>query len=133
MPLPPGGLIDSVTIGLHAGRSERVKAHATAHFAIGLKIASIRVVLLPSGQLYVAMPSRKVLGKCPACGHSEPVANSYCGQCGMRMRGGLQPGVRPTEDVAYPTNNAVRMELVRAVLGAYEALVEMERERGEVA
>ncbi|MEZ6013936.1 MAG: SpoVG family protein [Planctomycetota bacterium] len=93
-----------------------------------LVVRDIKVIEGPHGP-FVAMPSRRLMERCPACSGRNPLGARFCASCGapVRPRAGAPLGARRYADVCHPVNQAARAELEAVVLGEYWA----ERERSE--
>lgn len=89
---------------------------------------------------FVAMPSRKLCDKCPACRSKNHLRANFCGHCGGQLasdRASRDETGRPKlhADVAHPIDQACREYVQREVLNAYDRfLAEAEMHAGsEVA
>jgi len=127
--------ITEVRIRLVRSPDERLKAFATVTFERAFVVRDIKVVDGPSG-LFIAMPSRKLVSRCPRCGEKNHLRAKYCNGCGSRLgvtraRPGGGPGspgdgangrqrVRLHVDIAHPIHAKCREEIQKAVLEAYE-------------
>jgi len=88
--------------------------------------------------LFVAMPSRKLCDRCPACAGKNHMRARFCNDCGARLfegRGDMDDRGRPRlyADVCHPINQDARDNVQRMVLRAYEEEFARSREAGYVA
>ncbi|MFM7055625.1 MAG: septation protein SpoVG family protein, partial [Planctomycetota bacterium] len=71
---------------------------------------------------FVAMPSRKIMEKCPRCHGKNEQKARFCSHCGAPQQ--VQPisDQRPRlfADIAHPINSACRERVEKAVLVAFE-------------
>ncbi len=125
--------VTDVQVNLCANEEDRLRAYCAVVFDNAFVVHNVRVIERADG-LLVAMPSRKVTAKCSSCNFRNPVDQSYCGNCGLRLRDGdaarrTQPETKVHFDVAHPINPGCRRKIEEAVLKAYrEAL-----QRGDAA
>lgn len=115
--------ITEVRIRLVRSPDERLKAFATVTFDKAFVVRDVKVVDGPSG-LFIAMPSRKLVARCPQCKEKNHLRAKYCNGCGERLpipRAGADGGdrVRLHVDVAHPIHTRCRESIQRAVLDAY--------------
>jgi stage V sporulation protein G len=82
------------------------------------------------GGVFVAMPSRRLISRCPRCGHKNHLAASYCNHCGGR-RADAVPSPDPETghsrlhaDVCHPVTNATRLAIEGAVVAAWREAVD---------
>lgn len=87
-----------------------------------LVVRDIKVIEGAAGR-FVAMPSRKLLERCAACGGKNPVRSRFCATCGVRVAPTARApeGARRYADVCHPINQAARASLEATVLEAYQA------------
>jgi len=118
---------------------KKLRAFATLTFDECFVVRDIKIIEGTKG-LFVAMPSRRMKGPCPECGHRNVVRSRYCNQCGTSQPAGIQegdgapdPSVRQTEhkDVAHPITAGCREYIQRTVLEAYQKELSGVRTVGE--
>jgi stage V sporulation protein G len=79
---------------------------------------------------FVAMPSRKLTGRCGKCGYKNHLRSHYCNQCGVRLRGSHDlkdsesNSNRLYADIAHPINQVCRDMIQSAVLREYKLEIE---------
>lgn len=120
--------ITDVQVNLCANAEDRLKAYCAVVFDNSFVVHNVRVIEKTDG-LLIAMPSRKLTSKCPACHFKNPIDNAYCGNCGTRLRDDaaikrLQRETKIHFDVAHPINPRCRQMIEDAVTIAYFKAVE---------
>jgi len=75
--------------------------------------------------IFVAMPSRKAIGRCGKCGGRNSVASKFCCDCGAKLEFNLKGKDMDNKakayiDIAYPLNDQMRTIIQQKVLQAYE-------------
>jgi stage V sporulation protein G len=114
--------ITEVRVKLTPRRSDRLRAFCSITIDDVFAVHDLRVIQGRKG-LFVAMPSRKITGTCPACAVRNDLQSRFCGDCGVQ----LAPRVEGKNishddlhvDVAHPVNTACRTTLQATVLAAY--------------
>ncbi len=105
----------------------RIRAYCSVILDDGFAIHDIKLIDGHKG-LFLAMPARKVLDRCPECREKNPVLAKYCNDCGVRLqdnRAAIQPNGHPRifMDLASPTTPSVRDYFSRTVIDAYHAKI----------
>lgn len=119
--------ITEVRVKLLTGRSDRLRAFCSITFDDEFVVHDLRVIDGRKG-LFVAMPSRKLTDKCPACGGKNHLRASYCCECGGSLKPDRAKGRDKYHvDVAHPIKTSCREKIKDAVLAAYKEELE---ERG---
>ena len=126
--------ITEVTIKLITKAEDKLLAFACVTFNRCFVVRDIKVIQGARG-IFVAMPSRKITGRCPKCGEKNHLQANYCSQCGLRLpshRIKLDPRKRAKlyADIAHPINTEYRTQLQKAILEAYHREVKRSREPG---
>lgn len=91
-----------------------------------LVIHDVKLIRGMDGNIFLSFPSRKLQDKCPHCGGKNPLAQKFCGGCGVRL-GERQAVVmvdgkpRLHLDVVHPLSLECRQWFQREVMKAYEA------------
>lgn len=91
-----------------------------------LMINGLKVIRGSRGY-FVAMPSRKIDGKCPHCGKRNHFKARFCNYCGGQL-----PNHQSSEennwnnrrlhaDIAHPINNSCRSQIQETVLRAFHS------------
>lgn len=74
---------------------------------------------------FVAMPSRKLMDRCPRCGSKNQLRAAFCNQCGSKLAENrsmktAEGKARLYADIAHPVHAACREQIQIRVLDAYE-------------
>ncbi len=118
--------ITEVRIKLMEDSEDRLRAFCSITFDHCFVIRDLKIIEGTSGP-FVAMPSRKLTGRCNRCGCKNHLRSNYCNQCGSKLRGG---GAEPREveggapnklyaDIAHPVKQACRDLIQNAVVLEY--------------
>jgi len=117
-------------------KADKLRAFCSVTFNNEIVIRDLKVIEGGRG-LFIAMPSRKLMGRCNQCGAKNPMRARYCNDCGSR-----QPrredchdpasGRRLYADVAHPIHARARDALQRAVVEAYLRELQASRQEGYV-
>lgn len=126
--------ITETRVKLADSHQERLLAFCTITFDDAFVIRDVKVIEGPRGP-FVAMPSRKVMGRCSDCGEKNHLRANYCNQCGKRTHAQRMPDdsrsrTRLYVDIAHPINQESRKRIERAALAAYEKEVGRAQEPG---
>lgn len=116
--------ITEVRIKLVSESSDRLQAFCTITLDGEFVVRDLRIIQGQRGP-FVAMPSRKLMDKCPRCSMKNEIRARFCNSCGARLD--TQPELkvngngrsRTFADIAHPINSACRGRIQRAVLEAY--------------
>ncbi|MBN1441902.1 MAG: SpoVG family protein [Planctomycetes bacterium] len=84
---------------------------------------------------FVAMPSRKLMSRCPGCGGKNHQRASYCNECGMRLDRERPPAgsdgrTKLHADIAHPINSRCREIIQRRVLESYHDELDRSQQPG---
>lgn len=88
--------------------------------------------------LFVAMPSRKLMDRCHQCGTKNHLRSRFCNHCGCRhdenraLRN-VEGRAKLDVDIAHPINLECREMITTAVLDAYTDELERSHEPGYVS
>ena len=139
-PIPAGRVVLDITeirVKLVDNRRERLLAFCTVTFQHEFVIRDVKIIDGPRGP-FVAMPSRKVMDRCPDCGSKNHLRAAFCNDCGIE----LDPDRAPADnrgrprlhvDVAHPINQQCRTSLEEEIVAAYSREPEQSRQPGYVA
>lgn len=113
--------ITEVKIKLVESQGDRLKAFCSITIDNNFVIRDLKIVEGVKG-LFVAMPSRKIMERCPHCGGKNHVYAKYCNDCGKPLsRPASQNGrTKLHTDIAHPINSEYRELIQSKVLAAYE-------------
>lgn len=123
--------ITEVRIKLVDESADRLQAFCTITFDREFVVRDLRIIQGQRGP-FVAMPSRKLMEKCPKCHMKNEVRARYCNGCGAKLpeHQARQPAGRSRTfaDIAHPINSSCRNRIQEAVLDAFEAEVVKSKE-----
>jgi len=129
--------ITEIRVKLIDNQRDKLRGFASITLENSLVIRDLKVIDGQRG-LFVAMPSRKLHDRCPACAGKNHIRARYCNDCGARL--GDQRGevdergrVRLYADIAHPIHQEGRDEVQREVVTAYSAELERSKQAGYVA
>lgn len=120
--------VSEVRVKLMGRQSERLKAFCSVTFDGQFVVRDVKVIEGTNG-LFVAMPSRQLSDRCPACRNKNTLRARFCSECGARldesraMRDG-QGRLKLHVDIAHPINTACREAIEKAIVEAYHEEVE---------
>lgn len=128
--------ITEIRVKLVRGARDKLCAFASITLDDALVIRDIKIIAGSEGH-FVAMPSRKLMDRCPQCGGKNYVRARHCNECGARLareRAGKDERGRPRlySDIAHPIHQRARDHFQEAILAAYRAEVEASRQEGYV-
>ena len=126
--------ITDARVKLVSDKADKLKAFCTITIDRQFVIRDIKVIKGTRGY-FVAMPSRKLMDRCPTCGGKNHLRAAYCNDCGGALRGDRVPHdaegrAKLHADIAHPINSACREKLQRRIIEAYEAELEQSRQPG---
>ena len=114
--------ITDVRIKLATSDRDNLRAYCTIIFDDSFVVTDLKVVDGNKG-IFVSMPSRKVMDKCPKCMSKNHIRARFCNDCGTKLDGGRFkrfPDRRLYVDMAHPIKADCRQQIVEAVLEAYK-------------
>ena len=104
---------------------QRLRAFCSITFDGAFAVRDLKILEGNQGY-FIAMPSRKLAFRCPACRQKNSVGSNFCCYCGANVKdasaaavAGLPPH-KQYVDVVHPINSACREEIHRAIIAAYE-------------
>ena len=129
--------ISEIRVKLVEKQQERLRAFCTVTVAREFVIRDVKVIEGPKGP-FVAMPSRKVMDRCPGCGGKNHLRAQFCNDCGRALAVERAPRdergrARLHIDVAHPIHQDCRNFMESCILKAYRDEVERSRQPGYVA
>lgn len=129
--------ITEIRIKLVPGQRDKLRGFASITVDDSLVIRDIKIID-GGDRLFVAMPSRKLHDRCPACGGKNYIRARYCNDCGKRLRtdrAEIDERGRPRlyADIAHPIHQSARDLIQTAILEEYAREVERSKQAGYVA
>lgn len=129
--------ITEVRIKLMEESEDRLRAFCSITLDHCFVIRDLKIIDGSNGP-FVAMPSRKLTGRCHQCGFKNHLRSNYCNQCGSRLS---SSDIRDAEsipnklyaDIAHPINQECRDQIQKAVVAEYEAELFRAQEPGYVS
>ena len=123
--------ITEIRIKLMEDAQERLQAFCSITFDFCFVIRDLKIIEGSKGS-FVAMPSRKLTDRCPACQCKNHLRAQYCNQCGTCLPADRspKPGTLPKAadgrvklyaDIAHPINARCREQIQTRVLEAFQA------------
>jgi len=113
----------------------RLKAFCCLTFEDSFVIRDVKLIE-GDGNLFLAMPARKLADHCSRCHEKNHLRARYCNHCGLRLNefrhGGPKQRIKLHADVAHPINPILRDELEREVIAAYEREIERSQQPGYI-
>lgn len=112
--------VTDVDIKLSSDGDDRLLGYSTIVIGHNLAIHDIKIIRGRNGRI-VSMPSRRVLHRCPTCGHKNHGQARFCNECGNRLN--LVDVADPRDayvDIVHPINQEGRILLNGAILKAFD-------------
>lgn len=129
--------ITEVRIKLLVNQRDKLRGFASITIDDRLVIRDIKIIEGARGP-FVAMPSRKLCDRCPACAGKNHIRARYCNDCGARLaegRGNIDERgrLRLYADISHPISQEARDQVQATVLRAYAQELEHSKKEGYVA
>ena len=129
--------ISEIRIKLLANQRDKLRAFASMTIENCLVIRDLKVIDGPAG-LFVAMPSRKLMDRCPECSAKNPLRARFCNECACplevhREDRDLRGKPRLYADITHPIHQGARDYVQGKILAAYRAELERSQQAGYVA
>ncbi len=109
--------------GPRKGGDEKLKAFCSVTLDGAFVIRDLKVIQGGKG-LFVAMPSRKVMGHCPNCQAKNCLQAHFCNDCGKKIprisEENAEGARKRYADIVHPVHAGARKLLHDAVLKAYQ-------------
>jgi stage V sporulation protein G len=116
---------------------DRLLAFCSLTFDSCFVIRDLKIIRGAKGP-FIAMPSRKLMDRCPRCGGKNTLRSAFCNHCGRK-----QPEARAIRgpdgraklyaDIAHPINSECRDSIQSRVIEAYEREVVLSQEPGYIS
>jgi stage V sporulation protein G len=128
--------ITEIRIKLMEDNNERLQAFCSVTFDDMFVVRDLKIIEGAKGS-FVAMPSRKLMDRCPQCSCKNHLRARFCNQCGARLsddRAVRDPDGRAKlhADIAHPINSACREVIQGAVIRAHQEELERSKQPGYV-
>lgn len=129
--------ITEVRIKLMPVNDERLQAFCSVTFDNAFVVRDLKLIEGLNGY-FLAMPSRKLMDRCPQCRYKNHLMARFCNQCGSQLEGnralhGPDGHLNLFADVAHPSTAGCRAMIQAAVLRAYDRETERARQPGSVS
>jgi stage V sporulation protein G len=126
--------ITEVRIKLVTGGNDKLRAFCSVTIDNDFVIRDLKVIDGNKGP-FVAMPSRKLMQRCPRCSGKNPYRANYCNDCGGRLPpprhdGPVSRGPKLHADIAHPINSRCRELMQAQILEEYEQELDRARQPG---
>ncbi len=126
--------ITEVRIKLVENSSERLRAFCSITLDGDFVIRDLKIIDGTNG-VFVAMPSRKLMDRCPRCGSKNHLRARHCNECGAKLAEDRAPRDAQGRgklhaDVAHPINAPCRERVQNAVIEAYHTELERASQPG---
>jgi len=128
--------ITEVRVKLAENQKERLLAFCTVTFGHGFVVRDVKVIEGLKGP-FIAMPSRKVTGRCHKCGDKNHLKAHFCNNCGHKLDPpqALDDGrgrPRLYVDIAHPINQKCRALIEDSCIAAYREELQRSQQPGYV-
>ena len=125
--------VTEVRIKLMDDNDDRLQAFCSITLDGEFVVRDLKVIEGLKGP-FVAMPSRKLMIKCPKCAWKNEVRARHCNGCGLRVTADSsgQTRSRLFADIAHPINAVCREKIQAAVIAALDAERERSRQPGYI-
>lgn len=128
--------ITEIRIKLMEDPSERLLAFCSITFDHSFVIRDLKIIQGTRGA-FVAMPSRKLMDRCPRCSSKNQLRARFCNDCGVRLD--EERAVKDVDgraklyaDIAHPIHSGCRDMIQRAVVEAFHSEQERAKQPGYV-
>lgn len=128
--------ITEIRIKLMDDPQERLLAFCSITIDGSFVVRDLKIIRGTKGA-FVAMPSRKLMDRCPHCGFKNQLRACFCNQCGGKLEEyrALRNDAGRAKlyaDIAHPINSECRDQLQARITSAYESEVILARQPGYV-
>ncbi|MFO1020378.1 MAG: SpoVG family protein [Planctomycetales bacterium] len=128
--------ITEVRIKLMEDPQERLQAFCSITFDSCFVIRDLKIIEGTKGS-FVAMPSRKLMDRCPHCGMKNHLRSVHCNQCGShlpesRASKDYEGRAKLYADIAHPINSRCREMIQNHVLKAYQEELQKAKQPGYI-
>ena len=125
--------ITDVRVRLVQNRDDRLKAFCSITFDDEFVVRDVKVIEGMDGP-FVAMPARKMSGRCAKCGGKNHLRARFCNDCGAVLpvdceKQDAESTRKLHADIAHPITNRCRQRIQQKVIAVFEGEVEKSRQR----
>ena len=125
--------VTDVQVRLTDDPGGKLKAFCRVTFDDAIVVHDIKIIDSASG-MFVAMPSRRVMERCPRCGGKNHLNARFCNDCGARLSAVERKdrtAARMHADIVHPINSDSRESLEQTILREFETVRSQATEPGE--
>jgi stage V sporulation protein G len=124
--------ITEVRVKLMDDKDEKLQAFCSVTFNDDFVVRDLKIIGGSKGP-FVAMPSRKLMDRCPKCRGKNHLRARFCNDCGMKLdpnraEKDKRGRARLHTDIAHPINSRCRERIQKRILQAFHD----ERERAKM-
>lgn len=118
-------------------KDEKLQAFCSVTFNDDFVVRDLKIIGGSKGP-FVAMPSRKLMDRCPRCSGKNHLRARHCNDCGAKLdpnraEKDKRGRARLHTDIAHPINSNCREQIQRQILEAFEEEVIRSKQPGYVA
>jgi len=128
--------VTDVQVRLTEDPHSKLKAFCRVTIDDAIVVHDIKVIASASGT-FIAMPSRRVMERCPSCAGKNHLTARYCNDCGAKLgfsERKERSAARLHADIVHPINSDSRESLEQIILREFEkARRQAAEERGQEA
>jgi len=129
--------ITEVRVKLLENQPDKLRGFASITIDDFVVIRDLKIIEGANG-LFIAMPSRKLCDRCPACGGKNHLRARYCNDCGKRQRNDRgvpdeRGRLRLYADISHPIHQKARAFVEGRVLEAFQHELERSKQEGYIA
>lgn len=114
--------ITEVKVKLVESRSDRLQAFCSITIDNSFVVRDLKIIEGAKG-MFVAMPSRKIMERCPHCGGKNHVRAKFCNECGQRLDLSIndkdEGKSKLHADIAHPISSECREIIQNKILTAF--------------
>jgi stage V sporulation protein G len=116
--------------------NERLQAFCSITFDDMFVVRDLKIIEGTKGS-FVAMPSRKLMDRCPGCSSKNHLRARFCNQCGGRLNEDralrdVDGRAKLHADIAHPINSTCREWVQGAIVRAFQEEIEKSKLPGYV-
>lgn len=128
--------ITEIRIKLMEDPQDRLLAFCSITIDNSFVVRDLKIIRGTKGA-FVAMPSRKLMDRCPHCGFKNQLRAGYCNQCGEKLEEQRAPRsdtgrAKLYADIAHPIHSECRDQIQSRVIEAYDNELVLARDPGYV-